>query len=63
MKTRFLVKCIKGYVNAEWKNGKSFPESFWFTDKPEKTFSMNRGYTLQALCDNNGLDCEMIEIK
>lgn len=63
MKTRFLVKCIKGYVNAEWKNGKSLPESFWFTDKPEKTFSMNRCYTLQALCDNNGLDCEMIEIK
>jgi hypothetical protein len=60
-KKRYYVKTNKGYVNATWRNGRTFPEAFWYTNNPQ-SFTLNRAYTLEQIGINNGLEAEMIEI-
>lgn len=53
-KERFIVKCEKGFVNADWKNGKKYPECWGFSHYEAKAYSRNRAELLVELCENNG---------
>ena len=62
MAKRFLVKTDRGYVNADWVNGRRYPECFDYSDDPVMTFTRNRAEMLAELTSNNGIESKIIEL-
>lgn len=57
-----IVKCEKGFVNAEWVNGRKYPECWGFSNYEAKTYSYNRAQTLIELLENNNHAAYYIQI-
>lgn len=56
MKARFIVSTEKGFVCAEWVNGRTYPECYGFSDTSAQTFTQQRAEMLETLCIDNGLE-------
>jgi len=56
MKARFIVSAEKGFVCADWVNGRTYPECYGFDSTRAQTFTQQRAEVLEALCTDNGLE-------
>lgn len=56
MKARFIVSTEKGFVCAEWVNGRTYPECCNLSNTMAQTFTQQRAEILETLCDDNGLE-------
>lgn len=56
MKARFIVSTEKGFVCAEWVNGRTYPECYGFSNTSAQSFTQQRAEILETICDNNGLE-------
>lgn len=56
MKARFIVSTEKGFVCADWVNGRTYPECYNLSNTCAQTFTQQRAETLETLCDDNGLE-------
>ena len=51
-----IIETANGFVNAEWRNGSYYPETFC-TDQPTaQAFSLGRADTLLQLLENNNIE-------
>lgn len=56
MKARFIVSTEKGFVCADWVNGRTYPECYGFSGTSAQTFTQQRAEVLEELCICNGLE-------
>lgn len=57
MKARFIISTAKGFIcDAEWVNGRTYPESYGFSHTSAQTFTHQRAKLLERLCFDNWLD-------
>lgn len=52
---RYIISTEKGFVCADWVNGRTYPECFGFDTNKAQTFTQSRAEVLETLCINNGL--------
>lgn len=56
MKARFIVSTEKGFICADWVNGRIYPECYGFSNTSAQTFTQQRAEVLETLCIDNGLE-------
>ena len=56
MKARFIVSTEKGFVCADWVNGRTHPECYGFDSTRAQTFTQQRAEVLETLCIDNGVE-------
>lgn len=57
MRRRFIISTAKGFIcDADWVNGRTYPESYGFSNTTAQTFTQQRAEVLERLCFDNWLD-------
>lgn len=56
MKARFIVSTEKGFICADWVNGRTYPECYGFSNTSAQTFTLQRAKILEKLCVDNWID-------
>lgn len=56
MKARFIVSTEKGFVCADWLNGRTYPECYNLSNTMAQTFTQQRAEILETLCIDNGVE-------
>lgn len=65
MKTEkyIIIDRVSGFVfNAEWRNGRKYPESFIFTAGVAKTLTYNQMICAMQICKNNEIKVDYIKL-
>jgi hypothetical protein len=53
---RYIISTEKGFVCADWVNGRTYPEFYGFDTNKAQTFTQLRAEILETLCTDNGLE-------
>lgn len=53
---RYIISTEKGFVCADWVNGRTYPECYSFDSTRAQTFTQQRAEIFEMLCDYNGLE-------
>lgn len=59
---RFIVRCQRGFVNAEWVNGRTFPECWGYSVHEATSYTESRASVLVDILEERGNHAYMIQI-
>lgn len=50
---RTIIETEKGFVKADFRNGRSYPESYWYSQTEAQSFTQNQADYLLNLLKGN----------